>query len=99
MFDTLVAVITSPINCILWIIVGAVAGALARRIMGSPNYPLFQDIILGLLGAAFGGILASFVVPDVFATGGLNLVLVNLVVATIGASILIAIRRAIKGRK
>jgi uncharacterized membrane protein YeaQ/YmgE (transglycosylase-associated protein family) len=99
MFDTLFTVIISPLNCILWIIVGAIAGALARRIMGSPNYPFFQDIILGLLGAAFGGILAGYVMPDVFKTGGLNLVIVNLIVATIGAVILIAIRRAITGRK
>ncbi|MCB9455464.1 MAG: GlsB/YeaQ/YmgE family stress response membrane protein [Anaerolineaceae bacterium] len=78
-----------------WLIVGAIAGALARRFMGAKDRPLVNDIILGLLGALVGGFVASLFdlyKPD----GGLGLVLVNLVVATVGAMILIFIGRAIR---
>ena len=88
-------IISAPFICIGWLIVGAIAGALARRFMGAKNRPLINDIILGLLGALVGGFVASLFdlyKPD----GGLGLVLVNLVVATVGAMILIFIGRAIR---
>lgn len=88
-------IISAPFICIGWLIVGAIAGALARRFMGAKDRPLVNDIILGLLGALVGGFVASLFdlyKPD----GGLGLVLVNLVVATVGAMILIFIGRAIR---
>jgi uncharacterized membrane protein YeaQ/YmgE (transglycosylase-associated protein family) len=71
--------------------------------MGSGNYPFFQDLLLGILGAIVGGWLAGFVgglagVNFYANTTGLELVLINLVVATIGAMILIALRRMISRR-
>jgi len=94
------AMVTSPFICIGWIIVGAIAGALARSLTGASDKPFIQDLILGILGAIVGGFLAGFVMgPDLFATNGLSLVLVNLVVATIGAVVLILIRRAITGTR
>ncbi|MCB9452534.1 MAG: GlsB/YeaQ/YmgE family stress response membrane protein [Anaerolineaceae bacterium] len=78
-----------------WLIVGAIAGALARRFMGAKNRPLINDIILGLLGALVGGFVASLF--DLYKpNGGLGLVLANLVIATVGAMILIFIGRAIR---
>jgi len=101
--DTIFAVLTSPLICLGWIIIGAIAGALARRIMGSANYPFFQDVLLGILGAIVGGWLAGFVggLAGINFYGnavGLELVLINLVVATIGAIILITLRRMISRR-
>jgi uncharacterized membrane protein YeaQ/YmgE (transglycosylase-associated protein family) len=98
------AVLSSPFICLGWIIVGAIAGALARRIMGAGNYPIFQDLILGILGAIVGGWLAGFVggfvgVNFYARAAGLELVLINLVVATIGAAVLIFVRRTLTGRK
>ncbi|MGB1288428.1 MAG: GlsB/YeaQ/YmgE family stress response membrane protein [Aggregatilineales bacterium] len=91
-------VITSPFICLGWIIVGAVAGALARQIMKSGNYPFFMDLILGIAGAVVGGWLVGIlgfakVVPD----GSLTLVIFNLAVATAGACVLIFIGRTIRG--
>lgn len=91
------SIIKSPFICIGWIVVGAVAGALARRIMGAKNRPLINDIVLGLLGAIVGGFLAGLLNPDL-PTGGIGLVLVNLVIATLGAAALIALGRMIRGR-
>jgi uncharacterized membrane protein YeaQ/YmgE (transglycosylase-associated protein family) len=53
-------------------------------------------MILGLIGALVGGLIASllgFYKPD----GGLELVLVNLILAIIGAVVVILIGRALTG--
>lgn len=86
--------IRSPFICLGWIIIGAVAGGLARQFMNRPNRPFLSDLILGILGAFVGGFLASLFsveLPD----GGLSRFIANLVVATIGAVVLIGIQRMI----
>jgi uncharacterized membrane protein YeaQ/YmgE (transglycosylase-associated protein family) len=94
------SILASPFICLGWIIVGGIAGALARQLTGASDKPFIQDLILGILGAIVGGFIAGIVMgPSLFAEGGLTLVLVNLVVATIGAVILIMIRRAITGSR
>lgn len=94
--DFITGLIASPFICIGWIIVGAVAGSLARSIMKSPDMPFIADLILGIAGAFIGGILAAAVgmAPGV-NEAGFELVLINLVIATIGAIVLIALRRLI----
>ncbi len=97
--DFISAMVTSPFICIGWIIIGAIAGALARSLTGASDKPFIQDLILGILGAIIGGFIAGFLMgPNIFRENGLTLVLINLVVATIGAVILIMIRRAVTGR-
>lgn len=94
--DTISFIIRSPFICIGWIIVGLLAGELARRFMGSPDRSGFSDLILGFAGAIIGGFVAGLLgvnTPD----GGLTLVLVNLLLAVIGACILIVIGRALRG--
>ncbi len=92
------SIFKAPFICISWIVVGAIAGDLARRFMGAKDRNLFSDILLGILGALIGGFLAGILglyKPD----GGLTLVLVNLIIATAGAMVLIGIRRALTGSK
>jgi len=86
----------APFICLGWVIVGAIAGALARSIMKSNDMPFLADVILGIAGAFIGGILAGIagLGPGEDA-GGLGLVLVNLVIATFGAMVLIGARRAV----
>ncbi len=78
-----------------WIIVGLIAGWLAGMVMKG-GYGLVGDIIVGIVGALLGGFLASalFGIPD--PVNGINVT--SIVVAFIGAVILIAILRAIPGR-
>jgi uncharacterized membrane protein YeaQ/YmgE (transglycosylase-associated protein family) len=88
----------NPIICVGWIIVGAIAGALARRIMGSKDAPFINDVILGLIGSIVGGFVAGLVGiarPD----GGLDRVIINLVISVIGAAIIIYLGRLIRGRR
>ncbi len=75
-----------------WIIVGLIAGWLAGMFMRGGGYGLVGDIIVGIVGGLIGGFLASAVF-GVDAMTGINLV--SVVVAFIGAVILIAILRAV----
>ena len=80
-----------------WIIVGLIAGWLAGLVMKGGGYGVIGDIILGIVGALIGGFLASaiFGVPN--AVNGFNLT--SILVAFIGAVILVAIVRAVSGRR
>jgi uncharacterized membrane protein YeaQ/YmgE (transglycosylase-associated protein family) len=94
---TITGILAAPFICIGWLIVGAIAGALANSFMKT-NQPLIADIILGLLGALIGGFIVSiFDLPR--PEEGLSGVLASIVVATIGAVILIAIVRALRGQR
>ncbi|MBI1282268.1 MAG: GlsB/YeaQ/YmgE family stress response membrane protein [Anaerolineaceae bacterium] len=81
-----------------WIIVGAIAGAVARQIMGSKDQPFVNDVVLGLVGSIVGGFVAGLLGiarPD----GGLDRVIINLIISIVGAIILIYIGRLIRGRR
>ena len=76
---------------IWWIVVGLIAGALAGLVMRGAGYGIVGDIIIGIIGAIIGGwIFSRFGV----GTGGL---IGSIIVAFIGACILIAILRLIAG--
>ncbi len=80
----------NPILCIGWIIVGALAGGLARQLMGRKDSPFMMDVILGLIGATVGGFVAGLVGLAPNATsGGIERVLINFVIAVIGAIVLL----------
>lgn len=82
----------NPILCIGWLIVGALAGGLARQIMGRKDSPFIMDVILGLIGATIGGLVAGLVGLAPSATaGGIERVLINFVIAVIGAIVVLFI--------
>ena len=77
---------------VVWIIVGLIAGFLASKVVSGHGMGLIWDIVVGILGAFVGGWLASllgFAVTNI---------LIQVVVAFIGAVILLIIFRAITGR-
>lgn len=80
-----------------WIVVGLIAGWLAGLVMKGSGYGILGDIILGIIGALVGGFLASavFGVPD--PVSGINLT--TLIVAFLGAVVVVAIVRALSGRR
>ena len=79
-----------------WIIVGLIAGWLAGSLMRGRGFGIIGDIVVGILGALIGGFIAQavFHVPD--AVNGINLI--SIVVAVIGAVVIIAIIRILPGR-
>lgn len=86
-------ILLSPISCIIWIVMGGIAGALARQMMASRNGGFLSDIILGIVGGIVGGfILGLFHI----SLGG---ILGDLIAAIVGACILIGVGRMIMGRQ
>lgn len=75
---------------IAWIVLGAIAGFIANMIMGSRE-GVIMTVVVGIVGALVGGFLAG-TVPGVADVTGLNLE--SIIVAIVGAVILIAIVRA-----
>ncbi len=79
---------------ITWIIVGLIAGALGKLIMpGDDPGGIIVTILLGIVGAFVGG----FVFNLFGGAGVTGLNLGSILVATVGAIILLAIYRAVAG--
>ena len=79
---------------IAWILIGLVAGALAKLIMpGDDPGGIIVTILIGVAGAFVGGFLASLI-----GLGGGGLIW-TIIVATIGAIILLLIYRLVAGRR
>ena len=76
------------------IIVGLIAGLLASWLMKAPTGVL-TDLILGVVGAIVGGWLSSLLM-GVNLVSGVNLT--SIIVAIVGAIIVIAVYRLIKRR-
>lgn len=83
-------------NFIIWIIVGALAGWIASMIMKTnEQMGALANIIIGIIGALLGGWVIGLLGFDV-AAGELSIP--SILTAILGACILIAILKAIRGR-
>lgn len=80
---------------IAWIVVGAIAGYITNLIMGGKEGVL-ATIVLGIIGAVVGGYLAGTVLKVADVTG-INIE--SIVVAVIGGIIVVAVYRALAGRR
>ena len=78
-----------------WIVLGAIAGWITNLIMGGGEGVLLT-IILGIVGALVGGYLAGTVLGIADVTG-VNVE--SIVVAVVGAIIVVVIYRAVAGRR
>jgi uncharacterized membrane protein YeaQ/YmgE (transglycosylase-associated protein family) len=83
-------------SIIAWIVLGLIAGWLAGMIMKGSGYGIIGDIVLGVLGAIVGGWLTGLVLGGDLVNG-FNVV--SVIVAVIGAVVLIAISRLFTGRR
>lgn len=82
-----------PVNIIVWIIVGAIAGWLASIVMKTNRQQgLMTDIIVGILGGFIGGFLLNALNVGGGVTG-LNLA--SILTAFIGAVVLLALIRMV----
>ena len=77
-----------------WIILGLIAGFIGSKLVNKSGSGLIMDLILGVVGAFVGGWVFSF-----FGHSGVNgLNLYSLVVAVVGAVLVLVIYHAIVGR-
>jgi uncharacterized membrane protein YeaQ/YmgE (transglycosylase-associated protein family) len=81
---------------IAWIVVGLIAGVLAKLVMpGDDPGGIIVTILIGIVGAFVGG----FVVSLLGSAGMTGFNLWSILVATLGAIILLAIYRMVAGRR
>ena len=80
---------------IAWIILGLIAGFIASKIVNGRGEGFFLDIVLGIVGAVVGGWL--FEKFGGMPVTGFNIY--SLIVAVIGAVILLVLYHAIFGRR
>jgi len=82
-------------SILAWIVLGLVAGFIASKIVNKSGEGVILDIVLGVVGSVVGGWLFS--VFGMSGVSGLNIY--SLVVAVIGAVVLLFAYHAITGRK
>lgn len=80
-------------NILLWIILGGAAGWIASMVMGTnESQGILMDVLLGVIGAVVGGLMLGLF--GIEGATGFNLW--SLLVAILGAVVLIALGRALR---
>lgn len=75
-----------------WVVVGGLAGLLAQYLMGGGRSGCLMTVLLGVVGALIGGFIMGL-----FGFGGVNGIDIwSVLVATLGAVVLLAIGRAVR---
>jgi uncharacterized membrane protein YeaQ/YmgE (transglycosylase-associated protein family) len=77
-----------------WIVVGVIAGWATGKIMKGEGYGFWVDMLLGIAGAFVGGFIAGHL--GFAVSGG---ILYTLIVAILGAILLVFLFRLIAGRR
>lgn len=97
-------------NILIMVIVGAVSGTLAARIMKGSTFGFLVNALLGIAGAVVGGYLFNLlnltpgknivkIISDTFGVE-LPLNIVGMIIsATVGAIIILFIAKLVKGKK
>ena len=76
-----------------WLILGLIAGFIASKLVNKTGEGIVLDIVLGIIGAVVGGFLFSFFGAE--PVTGLNLY--SMVVAVVGAVIVLVAYHAVAG--
>ena len=77
-----------------WLILGLIAGFIASKLVNKSGEGLILDIVLGIVGAVVGGYLFTFF--GAAPVTGLNIY--SMVVAVVGAVLVLVIYHAVTGR-
>jgi len=83
----------SPGGIIAWLLVGLIAGWAAGKVSRGHGFGLIGDLVVGLIGALIGGLIAgAFIQGSVGFVG-------SIIVAFLGALVLLALVRLLSGRR
>jgi uncharacterized membrane protein YeaQ/YmgE (transglycosylase-associated protein family) len=82
-------------SILAWIVLGLVAGFIASKLVSRSGGSLVVDLVLGIVGAVVGG----FLFNQFGSAGVTGLNLYSLLVAVIGAVVVLAIYHAFTGRR
>jgi uncharacterized membrane protein YeaQ/YmgE (transglycosylase-associated protein family) len=83
----------SPGGIIAWLLIGLIAGWAAGKVSRGHGFGLLGDLVVGLIGALLGGLVAG-----IFIHGSIGFI-GTLIVAFLGAVILLAVLRLFSGRR
>ena len=78
-----------------WIVLGLIAGFIASKIVNKQGSGIIVDIVLGVVGAIVGG----FLFTQLGAVGVTGFNLWSMIVAIIGAIVILLLYHAILGRR
>jgi uncharacterized membrane protein YeaQ/YmgE (transglycosylase-associated protein family) len=78
-----------------WIVLGLIAGFIGSKIVNKTGSGVIMDIVLGIIGAIVGG----FIFAEFGAQGVTGFNLYSMLVAIIGAIIVLVIYHMIVGRR
>ena len=81
-------------SIIAWIVLGLLAGFIASKILDHKGQGVIVDVILGVVGAVVGGFLFNML--GAHGVDGFNIW--SLVVATVGALVVLGIKHALMGK-
>ena len=82
-------------SILAWIVLGLVAGFIASKLVNRTGSGIVMDLILGVVGAFVGG----FLFTRFGAAGVTGLNLYSILVATVGAAVVLFIYHAFAGRR
>jgi len=85
-------------SLLIWVLVGLVAGFLASHLALGHGLGIVWDVIVGVLGALFGGIVLAGILHFQITVAG-HPILSSIIMAFIGAAILLIILRLVAGRR
>jgi uncharacterized membrane protein YeaQ/YmgE (transglycosylase-associated protein family) len=90
---TLHSLVLNPGSFLAWIVIGLIAGAIASRVVAGRGFGCLADIVVGVAGALIGGFLLSVL----FGASGTVGFWGSLIVAFIGAAVLLAVLKLVSG--
>ena len=82
-------------SILAWIVLGVIAGFIASKLVNRSGGSLVLDLVLGVVGAVVGG----FLFNQFGAAGVSGLNLYSLLVAVVGAAVVLVIYHALAGRR
>jgi len=82
-------------SIIAWLVLGLIAGFIASKVVNKTGEGVLLDIVLGIVGALVGGFLFSAI--GAAPVTGFNLY--SVLVAVIGAIVVLVIYHAVVGRR
>lgn len=85
--------VPDPGSWLSWIVVGLIAGAVAARVVAGRGFGCIADIVVGIAGAIIGGYLLGLL----FNLNGTVGFWGSIVVAFIGAALLLSLLKALSG--
>ena len=78
-----------------WLVLGLIAGFIASKVVNKTGEGLILDIVLGIVGAVVGG----FLFTQFGAAGVTGFNLYSMLVAVIGAVVVLVVYHAVVGRR